>query len=129
MDRLDEKCVAFEGGSFRENSLGKGIFHAIPPIAMKRLSQRYELGQVKYGKSEAFKDGIPVSRNFDSAMRHLWQYLDGDNSEDHLAAIVWNCFAIMEMEVNNPKWQDLKSRKKFRNECKEYLEYTKGEFK
>ena len=128
MDRLDDKCIAFEGGSFRENSLGKGLYSVIPPIAMTRVSQRYELGMVKYGKSDAFKDGMPTSRSFDSAMRHLWGYLAGDNSEDHLAAAVWNMFAIMEMEVNNPKWQDLPSRKKFRKQCKEYLGYTRGEY-
>lgn len=129
MDRLNEKCVAFEGGSFRENSLGKGIFHAIPSIAVTRVAQRYELGMVKYGRSDAYKDGMPTSRSFDSAMRHLWQYLEGDNSEDHLAAVVWNCFAMMEMEVNKPEWQDLPSRKRFKGKCRRYLGYTKGAIK
>lgn len=129
LDRDSKNVRAYEGGSFRDRPLGKGLFHVMPMIALKRTAQRYEYGQVKYGKSEAYKDGLPVSDCWDSAMRHLLDYMDGDNSEDHLAACVWNCFAMMEMEVNNPKWQDIKKRKKFSGKCKEYLGYTKGDFK
>lgn len=125
MDRYSGDAVAFEGGSFRENAAGKGLYHVMPVIGLKRLAQRYEYGQDKYEKSDAYKDGIPVSRSFDSAMRHLLDYLDGDNSEDHLAACVWNCFTIMEMEVKNTKWQDLPSRKRFKGKCSTYPRYQK----
>lgn len=126
----DSKDVrAYEGGSVRHRPLGKGLYRAMPMVALRRLAQRYEYGAIKYGKSEGYKDGLPVSDCWDSAIRHLIEYMDGDNSEDHLAACVWNCFAMMEMEVNNPKWQDIEARKKFKGKCKEYLDYTKGEYK
>lgn len=129
LDRASDNVVAYNGGSFRDRPLGKGLYHVMPMIALKRVAQRYEYGKVKYGKSDAYKDGLPVSDCWDSAMRHLIDYMSGDNSEDHLAACVWNCFAMMEMEVNNPKWQDIAARRKFKGHCSAYLGYTKGMFK
>lgn len=126
MDRNSDNTVAFDGGSFRENAGGKGIYRVIPPAAIRRVAQRYEYGEDKYGESDAFMAGMPTSRSFDSAMRHLWSYLEGDNSEDHLAACVWNCFAIMEMEMNHTKWQDLKSRQPYADACSVYPRYEGG---
>ena len=129
LDRDSNNVKAYENGSFRDRPLGKGIYHAMPMIALKRTAQRYEYGQTKYGKSGAYKEGLPVSDSWNSAMRHLIEYMDGDNSEDHLAAVVWNCFCMMEMEVNKPEWQDIPARMKYKGRCKAYLGYTKGEFK
>ena len=129
LNRKLDSVVAYEGGSFRERSLGKGIYHAIPAVALKRIAQRYEYGEVKYGQSDAFMDGLPVSSCFDSAMRHLVAYLAGDNTEDHLAACIWNCCAMMYMEVEKPEWQDIEVRKSIDASELEYISYVKGEFK
>lgn len=112
LTRESETVKAFEGGSFRDRPAGKGLFSPMPMNALLRIAKRYEYGALKYGKSEAYKDGLPVSDCFNSAMRHLIQYMSGDNSEDHLAAACWNCMAMMYMEEENPQWQDVKSRKK-----------------
>lgn len=129
LDRDSGGVTSYEGGSFRDRTLGKGLYYVIPSCALKRLARRYEYGQVKYGLSEAFKDGLPVSGCIDSAMRHLVEYMDGDNTEDHLAAVMWNCAAAMYMEMEKPKWQDLAKRKKYRVNKDSYLEYTRGEFR
>ena len=113
LDRNAADVVAYEGGSFRDRPKGKGIYHCMPSNALRRLSQRYEYGHIKYGDSAAYKDGLPVSDCLDSIFRHLVSYMDGDNSEDHLAAIAWGCFAIMYYEEEKPRWQDLKNRKKY----------------
>lgn len=112
--RVDaEGVVTFEDGGVRQSAMGKGTYKFIPTIALKRLSHRYQYGEMKYGATDNFKKGLPTSDCWDSAMRHLVAYMDGDNSEDHLAAVAWNVFTIMEMEVNNTKWQDIESRKPF----------------
>lgn len=129
LDRSSEGVVAYEGGSFRDRAAGKGLYKVIPPEALRRLARRYEYGAVKYGKSEAFKDGLPVSDCWDSAIRHLVDYMDGDNSEDHLAAVMWNCAAMMYMEMHKPDWQDIPARRKLRINKDSYMEYTKGVFK
>lgn len=121
-----KEVVQYEGGSIREDVPGKGCYNYISPVGLRRLAQRCEYGDRKYHVKDDYKKGLPTSKALNSALRHLNQYMAGDNSEDHLAACVWNCFCIMEMEVNNPKWQDIECRKKFRKSCKDY---SQGEIK
>jgi hypothetical protein len=42
--------------------------------------------------------GIDVTRMFDSALRHAFQALAGDQDEDHLAAAVFNLLGLTEYE-------------------------------
>lgn len=125
--RESESVRAYEGGSFRDRPLGKGLYSCMPMNALTRVSRRYEYGAVKYGNAAAYKDGLPVSDCWDSAMRHLVAYMSGDNSEDHLAACIWNCMAMMYMEEKKPKWQDISERRKFKDFS--YLSYTEGDIK
>lgn len=104
------KFKQFEGGSFRDRPVGKGIYACMPMNALRRLAQRYEYGQLKYGKAAAYKDGLPVSDTCNSIFRHVIAYLEGDNSEDHMAAIAWNAFCVMYMEECRPQFQDVESR-------------------
>lgn len=116
--RYNMDIKQYENGGVREQTPGKGIYNSMSMVGLKRLAQRYEYGEVKYGNSDNYKKGIPVSRCFDSTMRHMVAYLSGDNSEDHLAAAAWNIFCMMEMEVNNPEWNDIKSRQGLK--CTDY---------
>ena len=88
---------SFESGAVRDIQAGKGRFDLITPVALMRLARHYEHGAVKYGDSNWTK-GIPVMRFLDSAIRHLNNYVNGDRSEDHLAAAAWNCFSAMHTE-------------------------------
>lgn len=47
--------------------------------------------------------GIPLTRYVDSINRHLWAWEEGDTSEDHLGAILWNagCAAWTEEAIRN----------------------------
>lgn len=105
------EVIQYAGGAVRESAIGKGTYKYISATAMKRLSHRYQYGEIKYGASDNYKKGLPLSNCWDSAMRHMIAYLDGDNSEDHLAAVAWNVFAMMEMEVRHPEMIDMDSRK------------------
>jgi len=79
----------FSTGAVRDIGEGKGLPSEIPPIAMLRLAKHCEAGAKKYGIGN-FRKGIPLSRLFDSAFRHLLAAAQGDESEDHLAAVLWN---------------------------------------
>lgn len=116
--------IHFEDGGIRAENKGKGLYSCMSMVGLRRLSHRYEYGARKYKASDDYKKGLPTSHCFDSAMRHLVSYMMGDNSEDHLAAVAWNVFCIMEMEENNPKWQDIPTRQQF---TKEDFNYSKGE--
>ena len=84
-------------GMQRDNRTGKGRYELLPPIAIRRLAQLYERGAVKY-YSRNWEKGGPLSRFMDSALRHIFQFLEGDREEDHLSGAVFNLFAVMHIE-------------------------------
>lgn len=93
----------FETGAQRDTASGKGRYDLLPVNAIHRLAQLYERGAVKYD-ARNWEKGIPVSRMFDSALRHVFQALSGDQSEDHLAGAVFNLIGIMEYEERAEVW-------------------------
>lgn len=107
---MADSIIQFKDGGVRQSALGKGTFKYVPTVALRRLSHRYQYGEIKYGATDNFKKGLPTSDCWDSAMRHLIAYMEGDNSEDHLAAVIWNACCIMEMECNNREYHDIASR-------------------
>lgn len=101
------------GGCIREDRINKGRYDLITPIGLERLAYWYELGANKYGDRNWEGGGMPISHCLDSLLRHAVKYLSGLDDEDHLAAIVWNAFAIMHYEKFFPKSQDLPLRHKY----------------
>ncbi len=95
-DHGGERQVSVSGG-VREAPTGKGRFDLIPPIGTTRLAQHYENGAKKYADRN-WEKGLPLGRYLDSALRHMNQFMAGDRSEDHLAAVAWNMFCYMHTE-------------------------------
>ena len=87
-DHGGERQTTLTGGE-REASSGKGRFDLIPAYPLLRLAQHYENGAKKYADRN-WEKGLPLGRFLDSAERHINQFKDGDRSEDHLAAVLWN---------------------------------------
>lgn len=85
----------FETGAQRDIQEGKGRFDLLPPYALLRLATHYENGIKKYGVRN-WEKGIPLSRYFDSAARHMNCINMGLNDEDHFSAVVWNILGIVE---------------------------------
>ena len=83
----------FSTGAIREPNLDRGRYDLIPPIPLRNLAIHYERGAKKYADWNWAK-GLPLSRHLNSAIRHLMQFAEGDRSEDHLSACVFNVFAI-----------------------------------
>lgn len=84
----------YSTGAVRDASVGKGHFHSIPPIALRRVAKRYEDGAVKYCKNN-YMLGIPLSHYEDSLYRHLLAWAEGDEAEDHAGAIIWNAVTMV----------------------------------
>ena len=99
----------FDSGAVRDIRDGKGRYDLITPHGLKRLAKHYEAGAAKYDDRN-WEKGMPVSRCFDSAVRHLYQWLEGSQEEDHLAAAAWNIFAIMHYEATLPELMDIPTR-------------------
>lgn len=91
------KRQEFSTGSVRDTNVGKGRYDLISPIILRRLAKHYENGAKKYGDRN-WEKGQPLSRYFDSAVRHLYKYLEGYRDEDHLSAAIWNIGAMIHTE-------------------------------
>jgi len=100
----------FATGSRRDSQSGKPRYSLIPPYPLQRLADLYVRGAEKYDDHNWAK-GQPTSRILDSLMRHVENYRMGEPTEDHLAAIAWNAFALMQFENteldDRYKWEDL----------------------
>lgn len=84
----------FATGAVRDTSSGKGRFDLIPAYPLFRLAKLYEAGSLKYAERN-WEKGIPTGRFMDSGFRHLMNYQNGDRSEDHLAAVLWNICGLI----------------------------------
>lgn len=100
-----ERMQYGENGAIREPATGKGRYDLISPFALDRIAKWYELGAQKY-EERNWEKGIPFSRFYDSAMRHLNMFMMGKTDEDHLAAAAWNIMCMIhfqEMRAYNGK--------------------------
>lgn len=94
----------FDSGAVRDAMTGKGIPSLLPIAALRAASKRFEDGAIKYGRSN-WEKGIPLSRYVDSIYRHLWAFMEEDEEEDHLGAVVWNAMCLLQTKewINNDK--------------------------
>ena len=88
------KREEFETGSRRDTRDGKGRFDLLSPFVMERDARHLEFGAKKYGDRN-WEKGQPLSRYYDSAIRHMNKFMMGHRDEDHLAAARWNIGALM----------------------------------
>jgi hypothetical protein len=87
----------FSTGAVRDAMKGKGMPSLLPIASLRAASKRFEDGAEKYGRNN-WEKGIPLSRYVDSLYRHLWQFMEGDTTEDHAGAIVWNAMCMVQTD-------------------------------
>jgi hypothetical protein len=79
----------FSTGAHRDPNTDKGRYDLISPLFLRRLAVHTQKGGKARGDRN-WEAGMPLSVVIDSAIRHLYAFLEGDRSEDHLAAGAWN---------------------------------------
>jgi hypothetical protein len=84
----------FATGARRDTDAGKVRYALIRQLFTKRTAARLTGGAVKYGEGN-WEKGMPFSRTVDSLKRHVAEWIDGDASEDHLAAAACNLMFLM----------------------------------
>jgi hypothetical protein len=106
-----ERVTYGDNTATREPARGKGRQDLISPWALNRLARHYENGSEKYSERN-WEKGMPFSRYTASMFRHVLAWMQKNKSEDHLAAIAWNAFAIMHhQELGEDKvWDDIPDR-------------------
>lgn len=87
----------FPSGAKRDTQNDKPRFDLIPVKPLKRLAELYARGAEKYGEFN-WQKGMPFQRVVASLLRHIYAYLEGEDTEDHLAAVAWNAFTLMSYE-------------------------------
>ena len=71
---------------------------------MKELAVHFEKGAKIYGEHNCEK-GIPKWSFIDSGLRHLTQFLNGEDDENHYIAAIWNFWMLL--------WTVIKERTEF----------------
>jgi hypothetical protein len=99
----------FDTGAIREDKTGKGRMDLLPMCALLRLGRHME-NSLKDHPERNWEKGLPMHSFIDSALRHLFRYVDGQTDEDHLCAAAWNILCAMWTEEKKPEMQDIPSR-------------------
>ena len=95
------KRQQFDTGAQRDSE-DKSRPDLVSAHALWRVGVHLKKGAEKYGERN-WEKGMPKERFYASAYRHMLQYQQGDKTEDHLAAVIFNIQAIMHFEEVGPK--------------------------
>lgn len=96
----------FETGAVRSTDADGVRFDLITPIGLRRLAETYNEGAKKYGSYNWLK-GFPASDLSNHVIQHIYKWLNGDTSEDHLAHAAWGLFTIMHFQETRPELIDI----------------------
>lgn len=99
----------FETGAMREDKTGKGRMDLLPMCALIRVAKHME-NSLENHPERNWEKGIPLHSFIDSALRHLFKYVDGQTDEDHLCSAAWNILCAMWTEEKKPEMIDIPTR-------------------
>jgi hypothetical protein len=100
---MSEGRHEYDTGAVRSDDCDQVRYDLISPIGLRALARTYHEGAVKFG-SHNWENGMPVADLLNHAIAHIFNFLGGDRSEDHLGHATWNLIgAIHSLE----KWPHL----------------------
>jgi hypothetical protein len=94
---VDGSTEVFETGAKR-TALG-ARWDLLSPVGLRRCAEAAAEGVEKYGEFN-HERGLPVHVYLNHLIAHVYAYLAGDRSEDHLGHAAWNAlFACQSQEA------------------------------
>lgn len=87
----------FTTGAVRDKATDKPRPELISPFATERLAAWLRDGARKYGDRN-WEAGMPSDRTMASLLRHIMKYMQGEQDEDHLAAIYCNAMFLLDLD-------------------------------
>ena len=88
----------FSSGAVRDAEQYKGRFDLIPFWPMLAYSAILEAGAKKY-HDRNWQKGMPISVYLNSALRHLYKYMNGMRDEPHLWQAMWNIAGAIHTQI------------------------------
>lgn len=107
---MTSEMTTFATGAVRSADADDVRFDLITPIGLRRLAETCAEGAKKY-HDHNWEKGIPASVMLNHAIRHLYLWLQGDTTEDHLAHAAWNILGVCHFEEVLPELIDVPARK------------------
>lgn len=84
----------FSSGAHRDTKEGKGRYDLLPPRAIKAIAKHFQTGGSHYGDRN-WEKGIPLSSFIDSGLRHTFDFIEG-GEQTQLIAATWNLLCALE---------------------------------
>lgn len=100
-----DAVVTFDSGAVRSADCANVRYDLITPIGLRRVAEAYAEGSEKYGDYN-WEKGMPIAEMLNHAVAHIYNYLAGDRSEDHLGHAAWNLMAACHSEEMWPEIND-----------------------
>lgn len=100
---MTEDVRGFETGAVRSKDADAVRYDLMSPIGLRRYAEAMAEGVDKYGEFN-WEQGMPVHDILNHAIRHIFLYLEGDRTEDHLGHAAWN---IMSACHSDELWPEL----------------------
>lgn len=94
--------VRFQTGAVRSSDAEATRYDLISPIGLEAVARACAEGAAKYGDFN-WEAGMPVHDLLNHALRHVYRYLAGDRSEDHLGHAAWGMLAAIHSEAVWPE--------------------------
>ena len=76
---------------------------AVPPKAILEVGKVRHIGFTELGYDDLNYKKIPLEEHIGRALTHLYAYLAGDNSNDHLSHAACRVLFALEMELDKEK--------------------------
>lgn len=86
---MTESRHEYNTGAVRSGDCKDVRYDLISPIGLRALAQTYAEGAEKFGVCN-WENGMPVTDLLNHAIAHVYKFLGGDRSEDHLGHAAWN---------------------------------------
>lgn len=105
MKEREGGTVRFSTGAVRSSDAEATRYDLISPIGLEAVARTCAEGAAKYSDYN-WEAGMPVHDLLNHALRHIYKYLGGDRSEDHLPHAAWGLLAAIHSEALWPELND-----------------------
>jgi len=90
----DGTTAKFGTGAVRSDTFEEFRYDLVSPIGIREVARACAEGAEKYGDWN-WEKGMPVHDLLNHAIAHIYSFLSGDRSEQHLGHAAWNLLAAI----------------------------------